>query len=234
MKITKKKLAFLIGKIAIIAALFGTWVILFYDFEVAFSNEKSVLWCHAPSIVEIDEDFEVVIEAWDEYERLAGSYIDTVSLELESYNYTSLDSLIAIKNFPNNLTFSSNFMGGGIFPAYKFTGADNGKKSFQMNISTPGIHYINVIDGNGNRYRSNPIIVKPIGTAKNRLYWGDIHGHTTYSDGSGLPSGSYEFAREVALLDYAALTDHAEHFVRMGDIDVFNMFQNYISTTNSY
>ena len=234
MKITKKKFLFLIGKLSIVFILFGFWIGLFIDFEVAVNNEKVTLWCHAPSVIEVDEDFEIVIEAWDSFERVAGSYAGKVSFNIESYNYTTLESLSAVSVLPENYTFTTNYIWGGIFPAYKFTGADNGRKSFQMNITTPGIHYIKIIESNGNSYRSNPIIVKPIGTIKNRLYWGDIHGHTMYSDGSGLPAEAYEFARDVACLDYAALTDHSENFLRIGDIDIFNIFQNYIDITNSY
>jgi hypothetical protein len=41
-------------------------------------------------------------------------------------------------------------------------------------------------------------------------YWGDIHAHTSYSDGAWLPKEAYEFARDTAKLDFLAVTDHAE------------------------
>ncbi|MCE9613356.1 MAG: DUF3604 domain-containing protein [Lentisphaerae bacterium] len=43
-----------------------------------------------------------------------------------------------------------------------------------------------------------------------RLYWGDIHGHTAYSDGYGTPQMAYRYARARRNLDFAAVTDHAE------------------------
>lgn len=44
-----------------------------------------------------------------------------------------------------------------------------------------------------------------------KLYFGDIHGHSRFSDGTGTPEDYYRFAREVSRLDIAALTDHADH-----------------------
>lgn len=41
-------------------------------------------------------------------------------------------------------------------------------------------------------------------------YWGDLHAHTSYSDGSQLPADAYRYARDVAKLDFFAVTDHAQ------------------------
>jgi hypothetical protein len=41
-----------------------------------------------------------------------------------------------------------------------------------------------------------------------RILWGDLHGHTNLSDGTGLPRDYFDYARDVARLDFAALTDH--------------------------
>ncbi|MBY0400777.1 hypothetical protein K2X89_10805, partial [Myxococcota bacterium] len=50
-----------------------------------------------------------------------------------------------------------------------------------------------------------PIVVR---RAKHRLVWGDLHGHTRYSDGTGAPDAYFRYARDVARLDVVALTDH--------------------------
>jgi len=50
-----------------------------------------------------------------------------------------------------------------------------------------------------------PIIVRE---AANRLVWGDLHGHTRVSDGTGTPHDYFAYARDVAGLDVIALTDH--------------------------
>jgi len=40
------------------------------------------------------------------------------------------------------------------------------------------------------------------------VYFGDLHSHTSYSDGQGTPEEAYEYARDVAKLDFLAITDH--------------------------
>lgn len=57
----------------------------------------------------------------------------------------------------------------------------------------------------------------PVQAFSQHIYWGDLHCHTTYSDcpaaDSALhgPSGALWYARNVAGLDFTALTDHAEN-----------------------
>lgn len=50
-----------------------------------------------------------------------------------------------------------------------------------------------------------PIVVRD---AQTRLVWGDLHGHSQLSDGTGTPEDYFRYARDVARLDVAALTDH--------------------------
>ncbi len=52
---------------------------------------------------------------------------------------------------------------------------------------------------------SNPLEVSPLGR---RILWGDLHGHSHLSDGTGSPEDYHAYAREVAGLDVVALTDH--------------------------
>jgi hypothetical protein len=51
----------------------------------------------------------------------------------------------------------------------------------------------------------NPIVVR---TSPRRLVWGDLHGHSRRSDGTGTPDDYFGYARDVARLDVIALTDH--------------------------
>jgi hypothetical protein len=46
------------------------------------------------------------------------------------------------------------------------------------------------------------------------VLWADLHGHSQFSDGTGRPSDYYRYARDVAGLDVAALTDHDHWGVR--------------------
>jgi hypothetical protein len=41
-----------------------------------------------------------------------------------------------------------------------------------------------------------------------RILWADLHGHSQLSDGTGTPEDYFRYARDVAALDVAALTDH--------------------------
>jgi hypothetical protein len=52
---------------------------------------------------------------------------------------------------------------------------------------------------------SNPLLVSEDGP---RVLWGDLHGHSNLSDGTGTPEDYFRYARDVAGLDVAALTDH--------------------------
>ena len=41
-------------------------------------------------------------------------------------------------------------------------------------------------------------------------YWGDLHAHTSNSDGEGSPAEAFAYARDVGGLDIMAVTDHLE------------------------
>lgn len=50
-----------------------------------------------------------------------------------------------------------------------------------------------------------------------RVLWGDLHGHSHASDGTGTPEDYFEYARDVAALDFVALTDHDHWGMRFLD-----------------
>lgn len=52
---------------------------------------------------------------------------------------------------------------------------------------------------------SNPMLVQADAP---RILWADLHGHTNWSDGTGVPEDYLLYARDVAALDVTALTDH--------------------------
>jgi len=69
----------------------------------------------------------------------------------------------------------------------------------------PGLVRLRANGPDGLSAESNPMLVTREGP---RILWGDLHGHSNFSDGTGLPEDYYRYARDVAALDVAALTDH--------------------------
>jgi hypothetical protein len=187
------------------------WASVSLNFQVMFDNNPRTLWVHSPSTVDIDEDFSITVEAWDLFERLSAVYKGTVNFSIESYNLTTglpLGTIAA--SLPLDYTFTGRRIGSDMAYAIE-NGKDNGKHVFTANISTPGIHYIVVNDSHtGQQYFSNPVLVANFSQEQARLYWGDIHTHSMLSDGSGSAEHSYFYAREVACLEFSALTDHSE------------------------
>ncbi len=73
-----------------------------------------------------------------------------------------------------------------------------------------GIYFFEVEGPSGLQGKSNVMHCKE-GNRKLKLFFGDIHGHSRMSDGTGTPEDYYVYARRVSGLDIAALTDHADH-----------------------
>jgi len=43
---------------------------------------------------------------------------------------------------------------------------------------------------------------------EDNVFFGNLHSHTSFSDGSGTPAQAYKRARDVAKLDFLAITEH--------------------------
>ena len=77
-------------------------------------------------------------------------------------------------------------------------------------LTRPGIHFLRVVDpASGVEGRSNAVCVTP-SAPRLRLYWGDPHWQTFFSDGVRSPEGLYAFARDDVFLDFGAISDHVE------------------------
>jgi len=86
--------------------------------------------------------------------------------------------------------------------------ADNGARLFQCITEKEGSYFLSAKNDAGTIHgKSNPIVSIKKSPALN-LYWGDIHGHSNLSDGTGTPDNYYKYARFAAGLDVAVLTDH--------------------------
>ncbi len=77
-------------------------------------------------------------------------------------------------------------------------------------LRTPGFHFIRVTDpDSGVTALSNPVFVTA-DQPEFRLFWGDPHWQTIFSDGIRCPEELYAFARDESFLDFGAVTDHME------------------------
>ena len=85
-----------------------------------------------------------------------------------------------------------------------FTREHAGVRSVEMRATQQGIYRISA-SSEDFETRSNPLVVDDTGP---RVLWGDLHGHSNLSDGTGTPEDFLAYAREVAGLDVVALTDH--------------------------
>ena len=146
-------------------------------------REASELWVNAPSLVRPGEPFEVSVSALDIAGDLALDYAGT----------------LAVRTSP-----------GISVPTVMVVGSQHrGARRFTAVCEQPGIHSVGVNDPRrGFHVESNPFLCGD-GTLFSRVYWGDIHGHTSLSDGTGDPRDYYRYARDGAGLDVAAITDHA-------------------------
>lgn len=89
-----------------------------------------------------------------------------------------------------------------------FTAEDNGVKTVELGATAKGVfRLIAHAQDEGGEFvaTANPLLVDA-NVAPVR--WGDFHGHSGLSDGTGTPEDYLAYARDVAGLDAIALTDH--------------------------
>ena len=89
--------------------------------------------------------------------------------------------------------------------AVEFSTADGGLRTIEVVAGDPGVYRLRALASDGLAATSNPIVISEIGP---RVLWGDLHGHSKLSDGTGTVADYYRYARDVAGLDVAALSDH--------------------------
>ncbi len=84
---------------------------------------------------------------------------------------------------------------------------DDGSTQFEVETTAPGVFRIHASAGSL-RAVSNPLVVAAAGADATPIFWGDLHGHSAFSDGTGTPEAYFRYARDTAGLDVVALTDH--------------------------
>jgi hypothetical protein len=73
--------------------------------------------------------------------------------------------------------------------------------------------------------RSNPVHV--IGPDEPHVFWGDLHSHEGYTDGTGTAEWLMNYARNVGFLDFAALTGHEQQMSELYQRDVQRVTEKY-------
>jgi hypothetical protein len=94
------------------------------------------------------------------------------------------------------------------------TANDEGRTSLPVVAREAGVYRIRVAGPHDLRTETNPMEVSTTGP---RILWADLHGHSNFSDGTGLPEDYFRYARDVAALDVVALTDHDHWGMRFID-----------------
>lgn len=93
---------------------------------------------------------------------------------------------------------SKHISGGERSVSFKYIPAEEGIYFFQM-------------EGPKRLQGKSDVLLCRMGKPTLNLYFGDIHGHSRQSDGTGTPEEYYRYAREVSGLDISSLTDHADY-----------------------
>jgi hypothetical protein len=147
----------------------------------SFDRAHAVL----PSDAVVGESVDLTVQVWDEYERLHGDFSGTFRL-----GSTDPDATL-----PDRVRFAP----GDDAPVVRQRGID---------FATPGVQYLTLThEATGERFVSNPVRVHAE-EPEVRTFWGDIHLHSTLSDGTGGVERGLRYGREVMDLDVVAYTDH--------------------------
>jgi len=130
----------------------------------------------APSIVAEGETFSIHVRALDSYGNPSSTYQQPVQLRAEG-----------IAGLPDQVTFST---------------ADQGVLRVDgLRVEQPGRMRVSAQDAAGRRAESNPILATAE-PASPRLFWGDLHGQTGETIGTGSIEEYLRFGRDVAALDF--------------------------------
>ncbi|TAH39697.1 MAG: DUF3604 domain-containing protein [Planctomycetota bacterium] len=90
-------------------------------------------------------------------------------------------------------------------PAITLDAGGGGRKTIELMAQQEGLFRVLAEGPGGLLAESNPLLVAADAP---RVLWGDLQIHSALSDGTGRLDDVYAYARDVAALDVAAVTDH--------------------------
>ena len=108
-------------------------------------------------------------------------------------------------SFEGEVLLESDVVLAGLPSSVSLSLGDRGRTRIEFTAPEAGVVRIRARVGEAMSAESNPMRVAADGP---RVFWADLHGHSGLSDGTGTPEDYFSYARDVAGLDIAALTDH--------------------------
>jgi hypothetical protein len=95
-----------------------------------------------------------------------------------------------------------------------FAPEDSGARAVEATLFAEGPRSLRARDPGTGLVAESPPVWVGRGDAGALLLWGDLHGHSGLSDGTGTPRDYFRYARDVTNLDVVSLTDHDHHGLR--------------------
>ncbi len=146
--------------------------------EIVGEPEVHAVRLLAPSVVAAGEPFEVTLRSEDRAINRSSGPIPAYDVFLDG------QTLAAVEAGEDAVTVVSG-----------------------LSIEAEGVHRLEARSRDGRlRAVSNPIRVEQ--EPRQRLFWGDTHGHTGMAEGTGSARAYFEYAVVDARLDFAALSEH--------------------------
>jgi len=136
-----------------------------------------------------------VIQVVSPSEVVAGMPFAVTVRALDSWGNISTE-------YDGSIRFKSSDSDASLPEEYSFSEGNRGVKRFEgVSMNSEGLHIISVKDDTGRESESNPIMVLPE-KPDLTLFWGDFHGQTKQTVGTGTLDEYFSFVRDVAAMDF--------------------------------
>lgn len=201
------------------------------------NSECTGIWAVVPSTVKVGETFWAGVKVLTEpYVVGAACYSPFLSVQ-GRYN-VSPRGITYMDNVPRSWTGTIQIEGGNAYEGPTRVSFKHGQGPYPndhrpirrigpITFTEPGVHFVTFTEpSTGATQTSNPIWVSEEEPSE-RLFWGDLHSQTFFSDGLRCPEELYAFARNEAFLDIFALSDHSE---MLSD----RQWEYFVSVTNDF